>query len=448
MKKREWNEALDYIDADLVEEYILEKDRLRLKRRKEKVLMRTVAVAACLAIVVGAVVTIPMLLEDDPTVIPRPDESERETIELPPVPSWDDANYSAGDIADMIAGIPTDGVNTNSYVEVYVPDSEYLNIGTIPDAEYLGIYEYIGGKVPLDTEEFKGFINGCIDKLTGALGVHQFAVTDSQIRNNGDRLLFYNDTVTYDINFSQNKLFNAVTFANSSQSAGMKIVLSGETVHIDQRLSNEEIISSLDSVKEKLFEIFNVSFSDAKVIRSFDGYSTNGATNIYVYFYNSDDDQQNLHTSMSDYLRISFDNFSNYKGDIVSDSILSVASVSYRTSRGEGDNYSLVSNERMIALKEAEALLYNGYVFSGHYCPLCLADQEKISFVGYDFVDVRYVFGVDQTTYQTKTGVPFYVFYKKIGVAQNGNYIYAKTMVPAIEVKGLKEHFESNAKYH
>ena len=95
--------------------------------------------------------------------------------------------------------------------------------------------------------------------------------------------------------------------------------LDRETIRIDQRLSNEEIISSLQSIKNKLFEIFGVSFPDARVVRYFGSYSKNGAEFIDIYFY--DESAHSLNSSdtkpLSDYICISFDNFSNYAGDIV-----------------------------------------------------------------------------------------------------------------------------------
>ena len=45
-------------------------------------------------------------------------------------------------------------------------------------------------------------------------------------------------------------------------------------------------------------------------------------------------------------------------------------------------------------------------------------------------------------------GIPFYAFYKNIGTSANGNTIYAKTYVPAIQVSGYEEYFESQKDNH
>ena len=66
-----------------------------------------------------------------------------------------------------------------------------------------------------------------------------------------------------------------------------------------------------------------------------------------------------------------------------------------------------------------------------------MENQEKIVFDSYDCVDIEYV-----------SGMPFYVFYKNIGKSKNGNLIYAKTYVAAIEVSGYDEYFERQKENH
>ena len=61
---------------------------------------------------------------------------------------------------------------------------------------------------------------------------------------------------------------------------------------------------------------------------------------------------------------------------------------------------------------------------------------------------MEYVFGYDYKTGKLTKGIPFYAFYKKIGIAQNGNTIYAKTYVAAIEAKGYEEYFKNQEKEH
>lgn len=53
MNKQEWNEGLNHIDADLVESYVEEKEKRRQRKKTIPLWVRVVAVAACLAIVIG-----------------------------------------------------------------------------------------------------------------------------------------------------------------------------------------------------------------------------------------------------------------------------------------------------------------------------------------------------------------------------------------------------------
>jgi pyruvate dehydrogenase complex dehydrogenase (E1) component len=44
--------------------------------------------------------------------------------------------------------------------------------------------------------------------------------------------------------------------------------------------------------------------------------------------------------------------------------------------------------------------------------------------------------------------IPFYAFYKKLGIDKNGNTVYARTYVPAFEVSGYEEYFKSQEAEH
>ena len=76
-----------------------------------------------------------------------------------------------------------------------------------------------------------------------------------------------------------------------------------------------------------------------------------------------------------------------------------------------------------------------------------MEEQEAVAFDGYDKVGMTYVIGRDDDSKQLES-VSFYVFYKNIGDAENGNEIFAKTYVPAIAVSGCEEFFESQKPYH
>jgi hypothetical protein len=62
MKKKEWNEGLNYLDPDLVEKHIEQKERLRQKKQKNKaVWLRFGAIATCFVLILSAVIAVPML---------------------------------------------------------------------------------------------------------------------------------------------------------------------------------------------------------------------------------------------------------------------------------------------------------------------------------------------------------------------------------------------------
>lgn len=65
MKKKEWNQGLDYIDYDLVEKYTLQKEKLKNKQQKN-VWLRVGALAGCLVLVLGAAILLPRLQNDIP----------------------------------------------------------------------------------------------------------------------------------------------------------------------------------------------------------------------------------------------------------------------------------------------------------------------------------------------------------------------------------------------
>ncbi len=431
MKRSEWNEGLNQFDADLVENYVEQKDNLRYKKRVKNIWLRVGAVAACLALLISAVAVAPKLKLGG-------FQSSTESA-VSEVPILEDGHYSARDIAKLFdSRIQTDGVATNAYTKKFVPDAKYLYINEIPDDEYLNLYKYNTVKKELDKQEFKVFVDDILPKVSAAIGVDtpEYKIQVSKVSS--EFLDAQIDITDYYLSLKQRETYSSVTL--SSMRDDDSVYLDGKRIQVDQRLSDEEVINSIESIKQKLFDVFGASFSNVKVIRKYGEHSEYGVEWLYIYFYNENKYSFNNTDGhpASDYIRISFDNFKNHPGDIVSDSVLTVASVSYikyRTSYLE--SYKSFAKAKRISLEEAEELLYKGYVFGGHSCPLCMAAQEKVDFEGYDLVGIEYI-----------GSIPFYAFYKNIGTARNGNIIYAKTFVPAIKVSGYEEYFESQKAYH
>ena len=355
------------------------------------------------------------------------------------IPTYDHAHFSASEIASM-AGMDLkyyDNSGTRLYTTVYVPDAEYLYIKALPDTEYITVYQFPDKKKPVSESSLKSFSNMLYDGLCEALDVQKEELKNEVIdHSDGYRATLLDaECGKYNIRFSQDgRHQSASIWYYYSKNPGGVIKIYGNEISVDQRLSDDEIVSSLQVLNKQLCSIFKADLPDIKVVREYNEYSEHGATWIRVYFYNklnTPDDSM-----INDRIELSFDNTVNFSGDVVSDGILSNVKVYYY--HYFTDKMEPVANVRLLSLKEAENLLYSGCVFGMHSCPLCMARQPEVVFHNYDYVDVRYV-----------NGVPFYAFFKKLDIkTSNGNLAFASTYVPAFEVSGLKEYFESQKSSH
>ncbi|MBO5041800.1 MAG: hypothetical protein J6D87_02420 [Clostridia bacterium] len=385
----------------------------------------------------------------------KPPSSEIHPSVVPP-PIYNHAVYTAEDIGNLFSGNnKLDSVATSSYTKIYVPREEFLRVTEIPDGAYISVYERKTDGEALNKKEFTAFTDQMLDSVSAALGISRLGYQvereeATSYREASLRATFNADAERengYFCSSGQYGLYNTFGFFSSSLSSG-RIMLRDVPVEIDQTKTDAEIIASLEEIKHIVFDIFGTEFEDAKIIRDYGDYTEHGVEFMYVYFYNEADNPLNAYmgTPLSDYICLDFDNFQNYSGDIVSDRLLCNVSIRYRQYRTD-HVYTPTKQVRRISVEEAERLLYNGYVFGGHSCPICMSMQSEVSFEGYDFVGLTYVFGSDEQG-RTTEGIPFYAFYKKIGKAKNGNLIYAKTYVPAVEVNGYEAYFEAQRKNH
>jgi hypothetical protein len=80
-----------------------------------------------------------------------------------------------------------------------------------------------------------------------------------------------------------------------------------------------------------------------------------------------------------------------------------------------------------------------------------MAEQDKVDFGEYDYVGMEYMTGSVLDSEKRRVPylrIPFYAFYKRLYVQRDGTIVYAKTYVPAIELSGYEEFFESQAAKH
>ena len=79
MKKKEWNEGLDHLDADIIENYIEQKEKLARRKASGGIWLRFGALAACIVLIVSTLFAVPMLWQNAPDpVIPSGDSDTSE----------------------------------------------------------------------------------------------------------------------------------------------------------------------------------------------------------------------------------------------------------------------------------------------------------------------------------------------------------------------------------
>ncbi|MBQ8324057.1 MAG: hypothetical protein IJX62_10170 [Clostridia bacterium] len=451
MTRETFAEAITQLDGELLERYFaIKADLNKPKKAIGRAWVKWAAAAACFALMTGGVLTLPGWREEAPLESTASDCSESSEISGPTeIPTWEEPRYTALEIADLFA--VQDNFGTNQYQRIYVPDSKDLPLVAPGGEDYLGVYRYAQKGIPLDKNELSAFLDSVLPSLTDSLDITlpPYEIRESERYGGRERVyeyLEFGEHSRYRLKFVQSETLISVGLSDYWDKQG--IVLDGEIIQADQRLTDEEILDSLQSVKNKLCRIFGVSFTKEKVVRRYSSYSKHGVADLLVYFYNETGHPLERYGEiLSDYILIRFDNIANYDGDIVSDGVLTVASVGYRKYRTPlAESYELIANAGLISLKEAEELLFKGYAFGGHYCPLCMDAQEEVSFEGYEFVGMEYYFGEEDDG--SALGIPFYTFYKEIGTSQNGNKIYAKTYVSAIPLLGYDEYLESQKANH
>ncbi len=368
-------------------------------------------------------------------------------------PYASNAVYRAKDIGNIFSSYTYDSVSTESYQEVFAPSVEELYISAVPSNEYIDVYEKKTAAKELDEAEFKAFTDGLMTRFSQALDIplpsYEVKLYDAtsfsraSLRADYDR----DEELPYSLYASQDETRNR--FSVFSYTPAGDITLNGIPLKVDLTLTDEEIIASLGDVKAQLLALFDVNFEDIKIVRQYNRYGEYGVGELFVYFYNAADHPLNEYMSrpVSDYIVLSFYDESSVYNDEISCSVLSNVDIYFYQYRTD-DIYTVSNRVRMISVEQAEELLYKGYVFGGHSCNLCMQNQEKVDFEGYDYVGLTYVFEKEKDGLPAE-GLPFYTFFKKLDrKVSNDNSMYAMTYVPAVEVKGYEAYFKKQQKMH
>ena len=405
MKKEDISEALNDVDFNTVENACE-----HTEEKKSKPWLKWSALVASLLLIIGAAIALPMLLQDN----------------LPDVPLWDASHFPAEDVISPIDSTLV-GVAANTFT---IADNNSLPLNPISWDCYMRIFEQTNVKAEPNKAELQTIADAAIPKLADALGVPR---PEYSVENPfSDQFRVKADAAPYKIEISQYSQETSLKIFNASDS-DQPMVLDGIPVQADLSLSSEEILESLQPIKERLFKLFGVSFSEVDILR--------GSSSCSIVFYNKTGhylEKLNGYHWMADYIHIQF-----HRND-TDDNLLTNVTIDYRKPRVDVDErYPLVAKAKRLSLKDAGKLLKKGYVFTREgFCGLF---EGSISFDSYDYVSLEYIFRrmKDGST----LGIPFYAFYKELSTAPDGGTVYAETYVPAIEADGYEEFFEELRKY-
>lgn len=432
MSNNRFRDAMGHIDDHLLER--CEAYEKQLTKKKRIRVWGTVGTAACLALLVGALLFVPH------NVLP---ESVDPPIDSPAASGL----FSANDIAALFPR--GDGLIAESTsIAVYAPDEAALGIVPIPVADSLPIFLRTLTKETIsDESSIRAFADGILPGVAQALSgtVPEYTVDGLLTKAAG----FEGEIGGHGISVYQYGYLNGFQISRSPlhSAKATTTTLNGHTVQIDQTQTDEEIIAGLSDVRQILQEIFGVQFPDAKVVRTYNEDSDYGCVVIQVYFYDEDANFMNAYTErpVSDAIELWFYNNPLFMKEQLSMDVLQYVDITYRDWRTEeGDQHKQNGTAKMLSLQEAEALLKKGYSFGGHTCEICYPILTGVDFSEYDAVSFTYYWNAASlSSGKTVPCVPFYVFYKHIGTAKNGNIIYAKTYVPAVYVNGLEAYFKN-----
>jgi hypothetical protein len=430
MKEDKLYRSLEYVRDEYLEDAAdaIQQGRAINRFRKTKVWL---IAAACLTLV-AIMFMMPLSQRNDPhTTTPSTHKNEPNEIKL-----------TASDLAALFYA-QTEGVGTKNYLKVTISDSDSFSI---PDDEFLIVYQYDPTGIPLNESELKNFSIDRMNRFATLLGMSQpeYKIIEPSFIN-----MYTMTNLTN--NYLESEQYSYCNRINYNQSElGRDVVIDGKTISIDPTKSDEEILEIFDAVKEKLFSTFDVSFKDAKIDRMyFEGEEKVIAYFRIIYYNRNDHPLNDLYIyPCSDYIAITVDNETRRLHDDPwkTTGILKNLEFRYYQNRvSVNELYKSVGSFKTLPLEKAEEYLSKGYVFGGyHGCPLCEQEEMEskplVDFTDYDYVDLQYVTGNGGPN-DIKNIIPFYAFYKYIGDNDNGEALYAKTYVPAIEVEGIVEYF-------
>lgn len=403
-------DAIGQID----EELICAAKRFAQGARARKMWHRGIALAACLALVVTALLVMP-------TPVPEMTLSAEEMAALFPL---------------------YDNAGTQAYDTVCAPDPEALYLDPVRQQEYLPIYQAESPGVS------EALLQAFIDKYLSP-ACHLFGVPEGPYTIQYDDFSAgpcYNTSLRGEngsIRFSV--MDNAVVLTGYRSGTNEGMPVNGSAVSIKETDTDAQIREKLAPTIAYLNALFGKRYTQIKIYREY----RSSLSEVCVYLYSEAD--TTLPSSLTawpntagrphaeEFFCLDFYDRSHSGGEIFLQSVsLNEAIEPWRS------YFSVIGKGQMLSLREAEGLLEKGYVFGGYGCSLCKAQQAPVVFSDYDAVAIEYVTERYQEGKSTRMSVPFYTFYKYLSENSDGIRTYAKTYVPAIRVTGLEEYFSQH----
>ncbi len=357
------------------------------------------------------------------------------------VPTVNGAMFSAEDIEKFLhRDTMSDG--TNAYQKIKVKSPDELRIYEIPGTEYIPIYETKLSN--LDEDELHELADYIIPKFEVLFNCeleyyqvnHNTLFTDSISIEYKSKTESKNDS-KLKIEIEQRQDYYVISFDyDERKKEAVPLKFDGKDLISNSDMSEEERYASHSAVRDVFCELFGIGLP-------YHDFRARGST-----FYNGITHPTENYSKVYSKDYYNYDNFLTIYGGISHQYDVNMQLRLYR--KDTDDFCPEIARAKMLTLEEAEELLYKGYVFGGHTCRLCMAEQAKVDFEGYDYVGLEYVFGKDNNYYDT-VGIPFYVFYKLIETEEletHTVYTYAKTYVPAVKVRGWDKYFKMQQAKH
>lgn len=208
------------------------------------------------------------------------------------------------------------------------------------------------------------------------------------------------------------------------------VQLDGNKLTVDLSKSDEEIISLLEPVKQRLFEIFEVELPDVRVNRTESSYRIH-------YFDNSAHPLNELEEiPVTDRITIEFSGRNVHQTDVREDMLIDSKITYYRYLLKPDVHYPAVGECNLISFDDAKQKLAQGHSFGG-VCKQCV-ETSGSSCNHYEYVSFEYFSAGSRNE---NLYIPVYAFWFK-NYERDNSVFYRVLYVCAADVEGLDRYFE------